>query len=394
MKMTKMVKNRILYASMVLSLLCCGLWGGSSSAAVLVLLLLVLPVLSDAGLHLSMGGISLSLDGEHSCRSGQQMKLKLRMSYGAFRPPGNVWIRMSCENRIFGMEKEGELLLEAGRGRQQEYELPVDTDICGGRILKISSVRCQDLLGLFSCKKSVEETYAYIVYPYEAHMYVSFQKHREREQPGELYDGKKSGTDVSEVFGLREYREGDPLQSIHWKLSGKMKQLIVREFGRPVNYHILLLLAPALRYGGREVKRETAGAVFDLGASLSRALLDQSMAHFVGYLSGGDLHCTPVDSMHSYEDMLLKLMADSLPGDGDEVLLAFLRRQMYRQYTKIVCVTGAADEAAARDLSVMADLTVLEAVEGPSGYLAGSGGYEVVGISMENIRKKEHVIPL
>ena len=173
-----------------------------------------------------------------------------------------------------------------------------------------------------------------------------------------------------------------------------MKQLIVREFGRPVNYHILLLLAPALRYGGREVKRETAGAVFDLGASLSRALLDQSMAHFVGYLSGGDLHCTPVDSMHSYEDMLLKLMADSLPGDGDEVLLAFLRRQMYRQYTKIVCVTGAADEAAARDLSVMADLTVLEAVEGPSGYLAGSGGYEVVGISMENIRKKEHVIPL
>lgn len=73
--------------------------------------------------------------------------------------------------------------------------------------------------------------------PYEARMYVELNRNVEWEQTGDIYDGKKSGTDVSEVFGLREYREGDTLQSIHWKLSGKMHQLIVREFGRPVNYH-------------------------------------------------------------------------------------------------------------------------------------------------------------
>ena len=37
------------------------------------------------------------------------------------------------------------------------------------------------------------------------------------------YSTIKGGDDPSEVFAIREYREGDRLQRIHWKLSYETK---------------------------------------------------------------------------------------------------------------------------------------------------------------------------
>ncbi|MEY8339023.1 DUF58 domain-containing protein [Lachnospiraceae bacterium 62-35] len=389
-----MKKYRIVYLMALIAVLLCGLWGGGRLAPVLLILLIVLPVLSGTRLYLSAGGLLLSLTGEHSCRSGQQMRLKLKVEHPLLRPAGNVRIDMVCENHIFGTKKEESYLLGLGRGQKHEYEILLDTAACGGRAIRVQRVICYDLLGLFSCSVPIEEEFACTVYPYEARMYVSMQTHRNREQPGDIYDGRKSGTDVSEVFGLREYREGDSLQSIHWKLSGKMRQLIVREFGRPVNYHTLLLLSPSFYYGKQKAGEAVISSVFDLGISLSHALLNQNIAHFVGYLSGSELCCIPVDSLHSYEGMLLQLMNHPIQKNGDETLLSFINQQLYRQYTKVVYVTGAVNEAAAQNLSVLSDLTVLQAVEGSSEYLTGRGSYTVVGVSIENIRSKEHIIPL
>lgn len=386
--------NRMLYLGAWLAVLLCGLWGGGALAPILLFLMLLLPVFSGIRLYLSMDGLIVSMEGEHSCHAGQPMELRLKMQYTFWRPVGKVWLSVYGENHVLGTTSTESYLLELGAKRQQEYHIALDTDTCGGKSVYIKEMLCYDLLGLFSRHKKIEEGYSYLVYPYEAQMYVTLYRRSEREQPGELYDGRKSGTDVSEVFGLRAYQEGDPLQSIHWKLSSKMKELIVREFGRPVNYHTLLLLSPSFCYGERKVEEPVVSSVFDLGVSLSRALLNQNMAHFVGYLSGNRVCCLPVDSLHSYEEMLLKLMHNSVQKNGDETLLSFLHQQLYRQYTKVVYIAGAVEEAVAGNLSVLVDVTVLLATEGASGYLTENKSYTVIGIPIEQIRSGEHIIPL
>lgn len=389
-----MKKYRIVYLIIIMAVLLCGLWGGGKLTPILLSVLLALPILSGARLYLSAGELLLTIEGERSCRSGQQMGLKLRLRSSHLPPAGNIRIDMVCENHVFGTKEEKICLIKPGRGKQHEYAFSINTDMCGGRVIRIREMVCYDLLGLFSCRKPVEAELPCIVYPYEAQMYVSLGRYMEREQPGEIYDGKKSGTDVSEVFGLREYREGDSLQSIHWKLSGKMKQLIVREFGRPVNYHTLVLMSPALFYGDEEADSKAVNAVFDLGISFSHALLNQNIAHFVGFLSGGEVCCLPVDSLHSYENMLLKLMSHPVQVNGDETILSFMNQQLYRSYTKVVYVAGAVNESAARNLAVLADLIVLQAAEGSSGYLTDDDGYKLIKVSIENIRNMEHMIPL
>lgn len=389
-----MKKYRIGYLIIIMSVLLCGLWGGGRLALVWLTVLLALPVCSGAGLYLSAKGFSLAIWGERSCYCTQKLGLKLKLFSSRFAPAGNIRVDLMCENHVFGTKEEIVCLIRPGVGKRQEYAFSINTDMCGGRSIQVREMVCYDLLGLFSCRKIVEAEHSCIVYPYEAQIYVSLGRYMEREQQGDIYDGKKSGTDVSEVFGLREYREGDALQSIHWKLSGKMKQLIVREFGRPVNYHTLVLLAPALFYGEKEAPGQMVNAVFDLGVSFSHALLNQNIAHFVGFLSGDGVCCLPVDSLHSYENMRLKLMSHPVPSNGDRTIFSFMNQQLYRSYTKVVYVTGEVNESAAGNLSVLADLIVLQAAEGASGYLTDDNGYKLVKVSIENMRNVEHIIPL
>lgn len=387
-----MRKYRILYLMIMIFVLFCGLWGGGRLAPAVFLILIILPVFSGLRFYLSLGGLTFSFAGAHSSRFGRQPGLKLRLKCAFFSPAGNMKAEIICENLVFGTKEEISYLIEPGKAGEQEYDILLDTAVCGQRVIRLHEIVCYDLMGLFSGRKIIDEEFVCIVYPYEAKMYVSLQRDMEREQPGDIYDGRRSGTDVSEVFGLREYREGDLLQSIHWKLSGKMRQLIVREFGRPVNYHTLVLFSPAFYSNNHEIDEEIINGVFDLGVSFSHALINQNIAHFVGYMSGGEVCCMPVDSLHSYESMLLQLMRHPVQKDGDNTLIAFINQQLYKKYTKVVYVAGDVNDAAAKNLSVMADLTVLQAVKSESGFLLGEG-YKVIGISVGNMRETEHMIP-
>ena len=84
---------------------------------------------------------------------------------------------------------------------------------------------------------------------------------------GERYSQKKPGDDPTELFALRDYREGDRLSRIHWKLSQKMGRTLVKELGLPLSDHLLFLLD--LNGGGLE-----ADLLLDALASLSSALTE------------------------------------------------------------------------------------------------------------------------
>lgn len=57
----------------------------------------------------------------------------------------------------------------------------------------------------------------------------------------ESYAPDRKGYDLSEIYQLRDYVQGDPIRQIHWKLSGKLDTLIVRDPSLPVSRSLLVL---------------------------------------------------------------------------------------------------------------------------------------------------------
>lgn len=95
----------------------------------------------------------------------------------------------------------------------------------------------------------------------------------------EVYDDYEPGYDNSELFDVREYQEGDGLRKIHWKLSAKKGELLVKEFALPKACPIVLFLD--FHPTGKIKKQEQMIPYLEGVASLVYSLFDVKCPHYV-----------------------------------------------------------------------------------------------------------------
>jgi len=84
----------------------------------------------------------------------------------------------------------------------------------------------------------------------------------------------RAGTGT-ELFGVREYRPGDPLRRIHWRSSARHGELIVREYEPPgiQSLGIFCDPAPPTREAADQIARLAASEAWDCLRSGGRAVL-------------------------------------------------------------------------------------------------------------------------
>lgn len=180
--------------------------------------------------------------------------------------------------------------------------------------LSVKRIRVYDLTGLFYLTKKCKESASFLVlpeyYPVEVRLSESA-----RNFVGEalVYDSLRSGDDASEVFKLREFQDGDKLKNIHWKLSAKMDELIVRENGFPKACSTVLVLEGAGEVSGRRaLKQKPTDAFLKLAASLSFSVMDRDCPHYVAWQSKRyqDVKRIRVDDEESFYEFLIYLLQD------------------------------------------------------------------------------------
>lgn len=96
----------------------------------------------------------------------------------------------------------------------------------------------------------------------------------------EIHDDKTGGDDVTEVFQIRPFRDGDKLQSIHWKRSAREGELMVKENSLPLGCPVVILLD--MRGRSRE---QRMSQFFERVLSLSFALMEQKCSHYIAWFS-------------------------------------------------------------------------------------------------------------
>lgn len=95
----------------------------------------------------------------------------------------------------------------------------------------------------------------------------------------DVYDEHSPGYDNSELFQVREYRAGDRLQNVHWKLTAKQDEIMVKEHSLPKACPVLLFLNYRPRFGRKERLRLLS--FLEVAASLSFSIMDAGCPHYV-----------------------------------------------------------------------------------------------------------------
>ncbi len=217
-----MVHRRLIYLAVLLAAFILQITSDSYLGQFLFVLTLALPALS---LLLSLPGMLrtgpvLSAAPARVLR-GEDADWQLALEGRGGLPLARLSLRVTERNPFTGETWRHALTLS-----ETPVTVDADTAHCGLLELSASKVKVLDYLGLFSLRGPAPEPAHILVAPVLGEV-------RPVPQPeGGFSHISPAGTarkGSGEDWDLREYRPGDPLRAVHWKLSSKWDELIVRE---------------------------------------------------------------------------------------------------------------------------------------------------------------------
>lgn len=190
-----------------------------------------------------------------------------------------------------------------------QAQLPGTYEFC------LEKVKIYDCSGLFYIVKKVNKSKSVEVIPQIYSMPVVITGTvRNFFGDADVYDDIRPGHDSSEIFDVRSFRKGDKIQSIHWKLSAKADELIVKENSLPKACAVTVIANPAGHMNIRQKEK-----FIQLVAGLSFSIMDQKCSHYVAWYSTQkqDIVRARVDDEESFYIFLSYFLKDKLAEKTD-----------------------------------------------------------------------------
>ncbi|MCR5136767.1 MAG: DUF58 domain-containing protein [Oscillospiraceae bacterium] len=186
----------------------------------------------------SMLRLGITLRAPSVVVRGQESTYAVEFTNPALFPVHAVTLHLELRNRFTGdIHKESYIFRNVESSRS---ELPLSTALCGTVSIRLVSFDMKDLMGMFTLRRRLRSKCECSVLPSA----VGPDEPPDFEAALSSSDvlKPKYGGGYAEDHDLRNYRPGDPPNSIHWKLSSKTDDLIVREALVPENSTVYVVL--------------------------------------------------------------------------------------------------------------------------------------------------------
>ncbi len=182
---------------------------------------------------------------------------------------------------------------------------------------RIKKARVYDAFGVFSFPVKInDENVEMLITPSFSGKPVDLLVHSSVDCDSDIYSATQKGDDRSQVFEVRGYRDGDDIRRIHWGLSSKLGELIVKEYSKPIENRSAVLLESSVCFEESPnktieelIERKSAiDRILGQFTTLAMSLLDNEEVFVTEFYSqkSGDL---VVFDVAKYEDISLVLKA-------------------------------------------------------------------------------------
>lgn len=296
-----------------------------------------------AALFLCMRLLSKSIRAELSLpelcgQRNRSFQIRLNIKNACPLPAADLMVELVCRDLYSGAERMLRSSAMADGKGEAELVFLMGADHCSGIEVISGSVRVRDYFGLFSgsCSLSFRQN-GYTVLPVWS---VSGKEcggeNRYRTSGGneDTASGGKRGT--SEVADIRAFQEGDGIHSIHWKLSARFDELMVRQEAASGGTSVILFF-DLYRGEKNKISRHILDRFYDEAAAGSRSLLESGCSHETVWINGEELVRIRVVDEESYTEMLTMLVRTPLgvkAADPEEIYRERYGNETYRKAGK------------------------------------------------------------
>ena len=271
---------------------------------------------------------------------GESFQIRGELTNGSRFPIPQLMVRLAV--RAFPEKEElllkGKLMLDGEERGCLCFQL--DSSHCGCLEIRPDQLMVTDYLGAFQrrCRIDGDEKHLLFILPEALHG-KSQLPDEQGDFPDEDGNSQRQGSNAIDVSQIRSYQKGDSLKQVHWKLTARLNELMVKEMMEPTEKLTWLYLnlqespdLPAVRRNP-----EAWDHFVETVASLSAMLLKMEKRHMVLWIDslGSTLVRTSVSDEQSLQEMLCGLLRTDtfLPKDDSPLL-----KEIYLDETKGTCI--------------------------------------------------------
>ncbi len=212
-----MVKNRIIYALLVAAIIVFYIFYYGWYSEFVLLLLLCLPVLSFLFGAVSAKSFKMEINAPKTAKKGDKISVKVKTTCGWFF---SIY-KIKLKTTLLPYGEENNEKRESDFSGETVFD--VDTSFAGLTTVDFSGTAVYDFLGLFKFKIKGQTVKEILILP-------------EKTVPDVIPDfrilnavSKKAVRGPADEYDIRDYRAGDGLNQIHWKISAKTDKIMVKE---------------------------------------------------------------------------------------------------------------------------------------------------------------------
>jgi len=212
----------------------------SSSSAVLFIFMLLLPILSLLVVIIGKATVKVYVDVDNTrVEKDSTVGYEIRIINGSFIPFPFIEAHLSVpeDNGVRCVEQRMMIPLVPFGVRT------IKQNVCfhyrGEYEIGVIDMRIKDPLGLFSANLAQSICHTIIVFPRMLDM-ATPHENSTTELPTDL-TRRAVSSERSEQANIRNYIGGDSLKDIHWKLSAKVEELLVRDYNTNNNRHTYVI---------------------------------------------------------------------------------------------------------------------------------------------------------
>jgi len=192
--------------------------------------------------------------------------------------------------------KKFRLSASVGARSEECFALNIKPEHCGSTDIFAAKIKIRDIMGLFSIPIRTNLSGKIISLPVIYPIQAAIESNPASSSESSTFSSVKPGDDPSEIFALREYREGDSSTRIHWKLSSRGENFIVKEFSLPVGCRILIVTD----FCGCK-NASAADRILDAAFSVSEFLTGYGTAHSIAYAcADGTIHSQEITDENNF----------------------------------------------------------------------------------------------
>ena len=388
-----MKNNRIGFISLIIMLLLMFFFFGRPFLMYAVIVFLVLAVVDCIAMIIDSRRINAVLSVNEVGQHGRTMTYSLDVgSHKGLLMSRNVIVELEIYNRMFGSTSNKTLMFELMEGTSR-CDIKIPALECGRLDISCKSIRIIDLFKLFNLKVKPFEKISVVVYPRPTSTYVELSNLIRGESQSEADIQNRKGNDRSETYDIRGYQPGDDIRSIHWKLSEKTDELIVREASEPSHYDLVLIPDIGHYNGDRKVELEELNRSISLVVAIAEQLLQKGCNYTVLIPTETGLESITAANIEDFERLISVAMSFRILEHSGSGLEYFKAENLDRVYTRLLIVSAGRYSESLAGLEKTVGITLVNVVSDRTEmYTENRDSYDIFEIPAEEQENEKYRI--